>query len=176
MLQISLTTEDVYTKIRELLINILPFGVEVVQGIGNGVPMPAGGEGFVAMTANLLSPHRTPQTSWDISNPSPGAIAIEQGTVIRLQLDCYGPQSGDWAIMLCAILRDEYGAKFIGPHVFPLYADDPIQAALVNGEEQYEQRWIVGARLQYNPVITTPMQFADRLNVNLIEVDERVKP
>ncbi len=41
----------------------------------------------------------------------------------------------------------------------PLHADDPKQMALVNGEEQYEQRWMVLANLQYNPTVNVPMQF-----------------
>jgi hypothetical protein len=51
-----------------------------------------------------------------------------------------------------------------------------MQAALVNGEEQYEERWIVGANLQYNPVVSTPQQFADTLEATLINVDEAFPP
>lgn len=175
-LTVSITQEDVYTRLRALVIDVVPAGTEVVQGLGNRVAMPDEPNGFVAMTANLLTPHRTPVETWDRDNPDPNAIAIEQGTLIRVQLDCYGPLSGNWAVMLAAIFRTDYGVRLLGPDVTPLYVDDPTQAALVNGEEQYEERWIVGARLQYNPVIMTAMEFADTLEVDIINVDEAYPP
>ena len=173
-LAVSITIEDVYTKLRTLVLDVVPVGTEVVQGLGNGVPMPAGStsSGFVAMTANLFNPHRTPQESWDRVAVNPTQIAIEQGTLIRVQLDCYGPLSANWAVMLMTILRSDYGVRLLGPDVTPLYADNPMQAALINGEELYEQRWIVGANLQYNPVIMTAAEFAATLEVDIIEVDE----
>lgn len=172
-LTVSITQEDVYAKVRALVLDVVPAGVEVVQGLGNGVPMPAGE--FVAMTLTLRNPHRTPVETWDRDDPNPSAIAIEQGTLIRVQLDCYGPRSGDWSEILATVLRSSYAFRLLDP-VSPLFADNPIQAALINGEEQYEQRWIVGANLQYNPVIMTPMEFADRVEVTLINVDEAYKP
>lgn len=172
-LTVSITQADIYAKVRALVLDVVPVGTEVVQGLGNGVPPPVGP--YVAMTMVLRNPHRTPQESWDRINPDPQAIAIEQGTLIRVQLDCYGPDSGDWSEMLATVLRTEYACRLLDP-VSPLYADNPVQAALVNGEEQYEQRWIVGANLQYNPVIMTPMQFANVAEVTLINVDEAYKP
>jgi hypothetical protein len=175
-LQVSLTTEDLYTALRRFVLDVVPTGVEVVQGLGNRVSTPPPSPGFVAMTANLISPHRTPVESWERDNPDPNAISIEQGTVVRVQLDCYGPTSGDWAIALVAALRSEYGVRLLAPEAAPLYAEDPIQAPLIDSEGQYESRWIVGARLQYNPVVSTPMEFADTAEVTLINIDERYPP
>lgn len=172
-LPISLTTTNVYTSLRAFVLGIVPAGVEVVQGLDNRTAMPPPSPGFVCMTANLLIPLRTPVELWDMADPDPNAIDIEQGTQIRVQLDCYGAASGDWAAQLMTLLRTDYGVRALAPVLAPLYADNPVQAALVNGEEQYEQRWIVGANLQYNPVVTIPMEFADTAEVNLINVDER---
>lgn len=175
-LVVSITQEDVYTRLRALVLDVVPAGVEVVQGLGNRAAMPIGATGFVCMTMIGRTLHRTPEETWDKVDLNPDALSIEQGTLVKIQLDCYGPVSGDWAEMLAAILRTDYAVQLLGPTVVPLHADDPIQAALVNGEEQYEERWIVGANLQYNPVIMTPQQFADTLVVDIINVDEAYPP
>lgn len=173
-LVVSITLQDVYTRLRALVLDVVPLNTQVVQGLGNRAAMPVGP--FVCMTANLLNPHRTPVESWDNSIPDPNSISIEQGMLVRVQLDCYGPESGDWAVMLCAALRSEYAVRLLGPSVAPLFADNPLQAALVNGEEQYEERWIVGANLQYNPVVSTPQEFADTAAIEIINIDERYPP
>lgn len=173
-LVVAPTLQDVYTKLRAFLLVILPLDtLHVVQGLGNRTPMPSGP--FVAMTAVLLNPHRTPVESWDHNNPNPDAISIEQGMLLRVQLDCYGPVSADWAVMLATLLRTSYACDALAP-VAPLFADNPIQAPLTNAEAEYEQRWIVGANLQYNPVVSTPMQFADTAEVDLINIDVRFPP
>lgn len=174
-LAISITLQDLYTILRPFLVDVLPLNVQVIQGLDNRDPMPPPDPGFVVMTANLLSPVMTPEESWDRENPNPTTIAIRQGMQIRVQLDCYGAASGDWAAQLATLLRTDYACRALAP-VAPLYADNPMQAALINGEEQYEQRWIVGGNLQYNPVVTTPMQFAETAQVDLINVDERYPP
>lgn len=174
-LAVSITLQDVYTQLRVLVLSVVPAGVACVQGLGNRTPMPPAVPGFVVMTATHNKGLRTPVDTWDMVGLNPTVITIEQGMHVKIQMDCYGANSGDWAVMFVAALRNDYGCRLLAP-LAPLYADDPIQAALVNGEEQYEERWIVGANLQYNPVITTPMQFANTAEATLINVDERYPP
>lgn len=170
-LAVSLTIQDLYTKLAALLTTIVPVGVEVIQGRDNRVPMPSGS--FVSMLANVLKPVRTPETEWDDVNPTD--IRIEQGTSVRIQLDMYGPGSSEWAVATMTVFRNDFACAALAP-MAPLYCDDPKQAPLVNGEEQYEERWIVDAHMQYNPVVSTPMQFANAADVELINVDERYPP
>ena len=179
-LVVSISLQDVYAALRSLILTaVSPVGVTpvpVIQGLGNRVAMPPPSPGFVCMTATLITQHRTPQESWDMDNPNPTTIAIEQGQLVRIQLDCYGALSADWATILAAIFRTDYACQALAPLSAPLYVEPPMQAALVNGEEQYEERWIVGANLQYNPVVSTPQQFADTLEATLINVDEAFPP
>jgi len=174
-LVVAPTLQDVYTLLRAFLVGVVPAGVQVVQGLNNRSSTPAPVPGFVAFTATLMNPHRTPVEMWDRDDTDPDSIEIEQGLLLRVQLDCYGAASADWAVMLAALLRTEYACRALAP-VAPLFADNPMQAALVNSEAQYEERWIVGANLQYNPVVSTPMQFADTAEVALINIDERFPP
>ncbi len=174
------TLDDIYTKLRAFLRTIVGDDVEVMQGLGNRVPLPAGP--FVAMTAIMQLRLATNQDAYtdepDDTVPSVpvGLRSIQQNTRIDVQLDFYGADSGNWAAMASTLLRDDYGCEMLAPAAQPLYADDAKMAPLVTGEEQYLQRWIVTATLQYNPVTTLPQQFADAAVVDLINVDERYPP
>lgn len=175
-LVVSPTLQDVYETLGDFIEGIVPVGVEVIQTPQNRVPMPPSDPGFIGMTARVQERIMTNLDRWDRQAVNPAAIEIEQAVRIIVQLDCYGIASSDWAVILSTVLRDEYGCAALAPVLSPLYCDDPKFAALISGEEQYEQRWIVGAVLQYNPVVSTPMQFANIAAATLIEVDEAYPP
>jgi hypothetical protein len=175
-LVVSPTLEAVYTKLRALVVAVVPAGVEVIQGLPNRSSLPPSSPGFVAMTAVLQRRLRTNVDAYVDPVVTPGEVHAEQGTQLSVQLDCYGALSGDWANMLSNVLRSDWGCGQLAPTLAPLYVDQATMAPLVDSEKQYEQRWIVPAELQYNPVTSTPMEFADTLNVSLINVDERYTP
>lgn len=170
------TLSAVYTKLRALVLAIVPAGVEVVQGVDNRVPMPAASPGFVNMTAVLQQRLRTNVDTYVDPVTTPGDVNAEQGTRLTVQLDCYGADSANWAVMLSTLLRSDYACTQLAPDAAPLYADDPRMLPLVDAEKEYEQRWLVGAVLQYNPTTSTPIEFADTLEAELVNVDERYPP
>lgn len=158
---------DVLTALRSFILSLI--SCEVVQGLANGVPMPAGP--FIVMTP--LSQVRLSTNVGSYADPTPttGTANSQQAVQVGVQLDCYGPVSGDWAATLSTMLRDEYACLLMAPNVQPLHADDPRMMPLIDGEQQYEQRWTVTAVLQYNPVVSTPMQFFDEAHIQqLIDV------
>lgn len=165
--------DDVYTALSALIASVVPTGVEIVQGIDNRVPMPE--SAFVQMTAIAQYRLRTNEDTWETTG-DPTTIESEMGARLDVQIDCYGPDSLAWATMLQTLLRDEYACDALAPTCQPLYAEDPRMIPLTNGEDQYEQRWLVMAVLQYNPITSTPMQFADTLDLTLINVDEAYPP
>lgn len=181
-LVVAPTLDAVYTKLGNFIESLLspwgvpPLAVPVIQMPENRVSMPAPSPGFVGMTARIGDRIMTNLDRWSPEAVNPTDIEIEQAVRLSVQLDCYGVPSGDWAIILSTVLRDEFACSALAPELSPLYTDSPKFAALVNGEEQYERRWIVGAVLQYNPVVSVPMQFANQAEVTLIEVDERYPP
>ena len=166
---ISPTQSEVFTALRAFILSLIT--CEVVQGLGNGVPMPK--DAFISMTPLSQGRLSTNVSTYDDPTPTTGSKSVQQAIKYAIQIDCYGPLSSDWAATLSTMLRDEISCDAMGPTVQPLYADDPTQAALVNGEEQYEQRWIFKALLQYNPVVSSPMQFFDAASVALVEVDAK---
>lgn len=175
-LVVTPTLDDVYAKLGTFIESVVPAGVLVIQMPENRVAMPPPIPGFVGMTARLGERIMTNLDRWDPAAVAPVAIEIEQDVRLAVQLDCYGALSGDWAIMLSTVLRDEYACAALAPILSPLYCDAPKFAPLIDGEEQYERRWILSAVMQYNPVTSTPMQFADVANVTLIEIDASYPP
>jgi hypothetical protein len=128
------------------------------------------------MIARVQSRIMTNLDRWSPQDLDPQAIEIEQAIRLAITLNCYGSASSDWAVMLSTVLRDEYAIAPLLPILAPLYTDDPMFAPLVDGEEEYEARWIVPAFLQYNPVTSVPQQFADTVDANTINVDVSYPP
>lgn len=176
-LTVSITEQQVYKAIGDFVQSVLLAGLPVIQLPVNRTAMPPPSPGFVGMRASLQSRIMTNIDSWDLAAVNPAAIDIMQAVRVSMMLECYGPTAWDWAVILSTVLRDEYGITALAPSgVAPLYADDPRFAPLVAGEEQYENRWLVNAVLQYNPVISTPMQFADTAEAGIINVDVEYPP
>ena len=169
---VSPSLQAVYTALMAFVVSVtgLP-NTSVVQGLPNRAAMPL--PGFVVIQALHTRRLRTNIDSWDEISTDPTTQTVEQGLELTVQIDCYGPSSGDWANMLSTLLRDEYGCNALAPSCQPLYADEARMLPLVAGEEQYEERWSLDCRLQMNPVTTIPQQYADVLGIELINVPEK---
>jgi hypothetical protein len=109
-------------------------------------------------------------------NPATGSpnVAVQMNTRHEIQIDCYGGAAASWANMLVALLRDATTVDWFAanaPGVVPLYADDARQMPLVDGEDQYEERWTFSAFLQTDPTVTLAQQFAKTLGpVKIVDV------
>lgn len=89
-----------------------------------------------------------------------GAVSNELHTGYWYQVDCYGPQAPDWANTIAAMWRTMWSTDALrGAALIPLYADQPQQLNIVNGEGQYEQRYMVKLHAQVNQVATAPQPF-----------------
>ncbi len=165
---------DVYAAVRALLLYVVPTGTEVVQGLGNRVPMPR--DPFVCMTLTMQQKITTNIFTYNDPGTGVGMKEIEHQTQLMMQLDFYGPLSGQWAAAVSALFRDSVGVELLSSACAPLYADDASMMPLINGEQEYEERWMLAGYLQWNPVLTTPQEFADSIDITLISVDERFPP
>lgn len=139
---------------------------KAVQGFVNRAAMPIGG--FISMSTlsqrRLSTNTKAYSDSFAAGIPT-GTKAITQATEWVVQIDCYGVQSMQWANVLTTLFRDEFSCTALKPYLQPLEADDPIQAPIINGEQQYEQRWIITAKFQYNPTTIISQQFFDQAAV-----------
>lgn len=180
---------DVYGVLQPFLMAVTGLAQDlVIQGLPNRTAMPPASPGFISMQATITRRLRTnvDTGSW-IGEVNPNSVSSEQGTLLRVQLDCYGAASGDWAAQISTMFRDDYGCvalagvdgsgnPLVPPICQPLYIDDGKLAALVDTEDQYEQRWVLEAMIQYNPITTAPLQFANTAKVTVINVDEAYPP
>lgn len=164
-------TQDVlFIALRAFIMALLP-NVPVIQGLGNGSPMPLGE--FICITPGA---QRRLATNHDLGTLDGGTRRVRQPTEYTVQIDCYGPNASDYATTLSVMWRDPYGCEAMAPDAAPLYSTDPVQAPLINGEENYEQRWTFSALLQFNPVVSAPQQYADSLVLDLVSVDAEFPP
>lgn len=104
-----------------------------------------------------------------------------------VQLDIHGPNSGNNTRIIDTLFRSEYGVDFFDSATSwqcePLYCSEARQIGFVNGENQWEERYVMDACLQINPIIGVPAQFFDQIEVQTIEAyplyvegDERAAP
>lgn len=174
----SITESSIFTTLRTFLLGILPGGVEVVQAQQNNVGEPVGPD-FV--TVNSIGTHRLSTNVDTYTDPgtNPGAKNSEVSMQFRVQLDVHGPNAADNAATIVALFRDEYACvqfATVNPDIQPLFCEDPRQMPFINGENQYEQRWMIEAFIEYDPVIQTPQDFASQVEVNVVSTDVAFPP
>jgi hypothetical protein len=166
---------DIYTVLRSFIMSVLGSAVtEVIRIPTNRVPMPKTYP-FVTM-----SPVMKQQLEWPsvvASDPStqPQSNAITQAVRYQIQVDAYGPTSGDliqtlWGVLQAPDAFDFFAAQTI-KGVYPLYADNPRQHALVDEEDEFEVRWMMDVSLQFNPTLTSAVQTASTATVSIVNVE-----
>lgn len=101
------------------------------------------------------------------------------GTQLTVQLDVYGPGSADTTRVIDTLFFSEVGVDAVaasGYAITPLYCNEARQLPFIDAEQQYENRWMIEAVFQISPVVSTPQQFADVVDVTTIEVDTTYPP
>lgn len=171
----TITQTAVFTALRTWLLTIVAANTEVIRAQDNGVPMPKGN--FVAMTQKDMSRISTPVESYTDPGTNPGTVNIMAPTQMTIALDFYGTDAAENAMMVQALFRNAYGeTNFPDPAIKPLYAEDPMQMPLMDGEQNYTQRWRMDAALQINPVIKPAQDFAGSLAVTTVSVERTYAP
>lgn len=171
-LQVTPNHDALYQAMEAFLTGILPNGIPVIRGLPNRVAMPAPRPGFVLMQALMQNRLSMPVDTFVTGgNTPPTTATITQPIEVPFQVDCYGPYSGSWAATISTAFEDTYGLNALGPNCAPLYANEARMAPLVDEERAYEERWCVDCHLQWTPVATVQQQYADALDLTLVNVD-----
>jgi hypothetical protein len=116
----------------------------------------------------------TPSQNVGTRTMAAGFIEAMQPTEVVVQIDVHGPSSADNVQIISTLFRDPYGVDKLhesNPNITPLFTSDPRQIPFANAEQQIETRWIIEAHLQVNQQVLVPQQFADVIEVDLINVD-----
>lgn len=160
----------------EVKIGATVFGIDVAPNttIASQLTGLPGGVGTYAIT---------PSQALNSRLLASGEIQAMQSTDVVIQLDFHSPDvavANDMAQIISTMFRDSYAVSAFAAiidDVIPLYADDPIQVPFINGEMQYETRWIVNAHIQANQTVKgIPQQFADQVQTGIINVDAVYPP
>jgi hypothetical protein len=103
-----------------------------------------------------------------------GSGNVMQPVMSSVQLDVYGPNSGDNAQTISTLFRDRFAVDAFaasGYDVTPLFVSDPRQLPYSNENQQVENRWVIDAQMQANQAVSgIPQQFADQLVVTVTDV------
>jgi hypothetical protein len=113
-----------------------------------------------------------------------GQKTMTQNAMVSLQIDCHSIDlsASDFAQQISTCLRDEFGVNFFAAlpaplnEVVPLYADDPVQAPFISGENQFEYRWITNCKLEVQQVAVVPQKYSDSATIILTDVDATFPP
>ena len=180
------TNVDTYADVRflgsisgtTLSVNSVSFGTVGTAGdgtllFGTGVMVGTNITGQLTGTIGGVGTYSvSPSQNVALGVMAAGVENILQPTNITFQLDVHGPNSADNAQIISTLFRDDYAVEaFYGYDMAPLYADDPRQVPFQNAEQQWEYRWVVEAHVQANQVVTVPQQFADEVDVGLVDVE-----
>lgn len=169
MYEISIVIDEIIDALGNF---IQPFvgEAEIVRAQVNRVAPPTGP--YVELTEILSVDLSVPYQDYadDLLEP----VAILTGRVRSdIQVDFYGPSSGDWSRVVQNALRTTYGFDKFPPSIKPLYTTDGFQHPWASGEQQSLTRWTLTVTLQYNPQVSVPQEFANELTVNVkTPVDE----
>lgn len=166
----SILETNVFNALRTFILAYV--SCEVVRAQGNRVPMPAGD--FIALTPIAAVPLSTNVHTYTATQET-----VRRPTQFTIQIDCYGKASADRAQTLATLLRDDVAIQSFaasGYDIAPLYAEDAHQMPLIDGEQQYEERWTFNAVLQANPTVTLTTETANTLTVTTVDVDRAYPP
>lgn len=157
---------SVFAALRKFLLELAP-GVEVIRANVNRVPMPKGA--FTLLTIlrkeRISTLHRT-----YTDTETEGTQNNRQPYQYVMQIDFFGSDAGDRAAVFTALWHDFTAFDNMPGNIKPLYCNDPVMMPITDAEREYQERWMVEARIEVNPVIRVPMEFFKTWDLELIPV------
>jgi hypothetical protein len=129
----------------DILIGSRVWGVGVADGTVIVAPLTgSGGLGTYAVV---------PAQEVESVSMAAGRRLATESVQMAIQVDVYGPNSGNFAQIVPAMFRDGYAVDLFAA-ISPLYADEPRQLAFSDGEQQYENRWSIDVVMQVDQTVT----------------------
>lgn len=165
------TEDQVFGQVWDLIVSY--FGASVQQAIFKGfqnlIPTPSGS--YVVISPGVNVRQNQLERGYD---PVSGLQILTRRTTYSYQVDCYGPNGPDWAntiaIAWASLWSIDNGDT--PPLITPLYADEPQQLNIVNGELQWEQRFMCKLYGQVNHRVSLPQSFfTDPPAIGLVVAD-----
>lgn len=152
------TEDQVFGQVWDLIASYFDASVQAVifKGFQNLTATPKGS--YIVISPGVNAQQNQLERGYD---PVAGTQILTRRTTYSYQVDCYGPQGPDWsntiAIAWPSLWSIDNGDA--PPLITPLYADAPQQLNIVNGELQYEQRFMLRLFGQVNHRVALPQDF-----------------
>lgn len=158
---LNVSHDDIYREVRSYLIALFNLsGDNVIRGYSNNVPLPNGD--FILM--NILYENALSTTGHNYS-PDEENTEVSQTIEVTIQLDFYGEKANEMSRTFCTLWRDLYACERFSCGQ-PLYCEEPRYLQFINEASEYENRWMVMAQFNYNPVITHKQDFISDLQIS----------
>jgi len=166
MFELDLTLDEV---IDTLASAIDPICGVCYQSQDNRVPMPI--DQFCILTPIVFKRISTTKTT----SVSIGSAALySEIRQLDVQLDVYGDRSAERAIAVETVFRSGLLYDIIqskDKRIAPLYSSTATQAAMINSEAQWQNRYLVMLSLQVNMTLIAKQKYFDSVEFSLYEVD-----
>lgn len=158
----SILQSDIFKAVGDFLVNVLPVGFSVVQGLDNQVAPPLSNFASMQIVDQKRLATNIREDVLDLINGD--STQITQKIEISVQVDVYSETASDQSNVISTLFRDAYAYNFFPENIKPLYCDDPKQLVFINDAQQYEKRFMIMLYLQYDPMVTVDTQLAIELN------------
>lgn len=162
----SITDSDILKAVGDFLVDVLPIGFSVVQGLDNQVAPPITNFASMQIVTQQRLATNIREDVLDLLGTD--TTNITQKIELSVQVDVYSDTASEQANVISTLFRDEYAYNFMPENIKPLYCDDPKQIVFVNDAQQYEKRFMIMFYLQYDPTVTVNTQLAMELNAPFI--------
>ena len=170
---LDLTEDQVTETLGNFLAAVLPIAAaNVFVGQENQIPEPTASD-FVVMWPIARSRLGLTDQSWQYVT-APTTMQNQTATEVTVQVDIHGPSSADNAQLFADLWQSDYGCAYydeVALPMRPLRAEVSGQVPFINGEGQFENRWVVKAVLQANVTVSTTQDFADTITVDPVNVE-----
>ncbi|PTQ70295.1 hypothetical protein [Pseudomonas sp. GV071] len=172
---IDLTEADLMTALRGFLLPIVNCPVVPAE---DNQPLPSGT--FVTMTSLSIEALASNKSRFaDTGSATTSRLDYLCSSQWTVQLDFYGVPANSLAMRVAGLVGSDYAADWFAAGTLamtPLYASQLRNTTRINSEQQYQPRWTFNFVAQFNPVITTAMDYADQLHIEVAEVAIKFPP
>lgn len=162
----DLSANDIIDAVSEY---IEPIAGRCQRSQANGVPMPKG-EFCILTVLGLDKLSVTKEVNQDTGDPATSRIGYTDVKQVRIQLDIYGDDSEDRANAIYTTFPSSYAydkIKSINEKVAPLSADRPFNAAMIDAEQQWQDRWTMTLHVQAHITVSFPMGYYDKVELTI---------
>jgi hypothetical protein len=154
----QLPQSDVFGALRLALMTVLG-DIEVIKGLSNRVPQP--NNNYIAMTPIIIERLSTNESVYKIATSNQITRQESQDNDYTIQLDFYGSNSSNNAIIINSLWRSDYLFRF---GITPMFSSNPRQMFFKGGENQMVERWTIDVHLYYSPKIILLQESANKLD------------